>query len=107
MKKLGLIAALMGLTCAAAQAFSLLGPWASWQTVDLGYQMNTVVTNIPRDAGGPMNLKEGYRWNIPVMTYAFDKSFMDYYGEKGVEEVERAMATINDTFAHMYEDGYL
>ena len=107
MKKFGLIAALTGLTCAAAQAFSLLGPWANWQTTDLGYQMDTVVTNVPRDAGGPMNLKEGYRWNIPVMTYAFDKSFMDYYGEKGVEEVERAVATINDTFAHMYEANYL
>ncbi len=107
MKKLGLIAALTGLTCAAAQAFSLLGPWANWQTTDLGYQMDTVVTNVPRDAGGPMNLKEGYRWNIPVMTYAFDKSFMDYYGERGVEEVERAMATINDTFANMYKDNYL
>ena len=108
MKKLGLIAALTGLTCAAAQAFSLLGPWASWQTLDLGYQLNTEDPNNPVwDAGGPMNLKEGYRWNIPVMTYAFDKSFMDYYGEKGVEEVERAMETINDTFAHMYEDNYL
>ncbi|MBQ7590454.1 MAG: hypothetical protein IJU47_07195 [Verrucomicrobia bacterium] len=108
MKKLGLIAALTGLTCAAAQAFSLLGPWTSWQTLDLGYQLDTEDPNNPIwDAGGPMNLKEGYRWNIPVMTYAFDKSFMDYYGEKGVEEVERAMATINDTFAHMYEDNYL
>lgn len=104
MKKLGLIAALTGLTCAAAQAFSLLGPWATWQTTDLGYQIDTVDDSIDWDAGGPMNLKEGYRWNIPVMTYAFDKSFMDYYGEKGVEEVERAVATINDTFAHMYKD---
>jgi len=107
MKKLGLIAALTGLTCAATQAFSLLGPWATWQTTDLGYQIDTVDDSIDWDAGGPMNLKEGYRWNIPVMTYAFDKSFMDYYGEKGVEEVERAVATINDTFAHMYEANYL
>lgn len=108
MKKLGLIAALTGLTCAAAQAFSLLGPWTDWQTLDLGYQLDTEDPNNPVwDAGGPMNLKEGYRWNIPAMTYAFDKSFMDYYGEKGVEEIERAIATINDTFAHMYEDNYL
>ena len=37
------------------------------------------------DAGGPMNINEGYRWNVPVVTYGFDQELVDYFGERGVE----------------------
>ena len=43
-------------------AFSLLGPYADWMDVPKGYRT-------PGDIGGPMNIGEGYRWNLPVVTY--------------------------------------
>lgn len=105
LKKISVVSTILAMSY-AGQAFSLLGPWADWQTLDLGYQYDTA-TNPVRDPGGPMALQEGFRINFPTMTYAFDKSFIDEFGEKGVAEVERAFQTVNDTFAHMYDDGYL
>src|SRR5436190_16622898 len=69
-------------------AFSLLGPYADWMDVEKGYRQ-------PGDIGGPMNIGEGYRWNIPVITYGFDRSFLDYFGSNGVAAVESAIAIIN------------
>ncbi len=70
-------------------AFSLLGPYAAWMTPQIGYQW-------PGDIGGPMNLGEEYRWNVPVISYAFDPSFVSYFGSNGVAEVEKAIKTLND-----------
>lgn len=111
MKKLMVVAAL-AVTAYTMQAFSLLGPWAQWQVSTLSYQLDTVIVRgepyVGRDPGGPMGLREGYRINIPVLTYAFDKAFMETYGEEGVAEVERAFETINKTFKEMYSsDSYL
>jgi len=69
-------------------AFSLLGPYADWMDVQKGYQL-------PGEIGGPMNIGEGYRWNMPVVTYGFDRSFLDYFGSNGVAAVEGAMAMLN------------
>jgi hypothetical protein len=57
-------------------------------TFSLGYRM-------PGDLGGPMDINEGYRWNVPVVTYGFDQEFVDYFGERGIEEVEKAVAVLN------------
>ena len=43
-----------------------------------------------------MNLGEEYRWNIPVITYAFDPTFIDYFGLTGISEVESAIKIMND-----------
>jgi len=77
-----------------AQAFSLLGPSqnnppVSWQTTTIGY-------NLAGDIGGPMNRGEGYRWNVPVLTYAIDDSFLEYFGNHGAIEVEKALAVFNN-----------
>ncbi|MDB6123679.1 MAG: hypothetical protein JWQ71_2672 [Pedosphaera sp.] len=48
------------------------------------------------DIGGPMVLGEEYRWNVPVVTYGFDQSFLDYFGQPGVDAVEQAIQIIND-----------
>ncbi len=105
MKKLMVVAAL-AVTACAMQAFSLMGPWATWQVTTLSYQLDTVMVGgepfVYRDSGGPMGLREGYRVNIPVLTYAFDKTFMETFGEKGIAEVERAFETVNKTFEEMY-----
>jgi hypothetical protein len=71
-----------------AQAFSLLGAFDTWMTPEIGYQLEAQL-------GGPMNLGEEYRWNMPLLTYGFDSAFLNYFGTKGVEEVEKAMAIFN------------
>jgi hypothetical protein len=69
-------------------AFSLLGPYASWKDQSLSYKQ-------PGDIGGPMDINEEYRWNVPVVTHAFDQSFLDYFGSNGVAAVEQAIGVIN------------
>jgi len=71
-----------------AVAFSLLGPYADWMDIQKGYAQ-------PGDIGGPMNIGEGYRWNIPIITYGFSRSFLDYFGSNGVAAVESAIAVLN------------
>lgn len=75
------------------QAFSLLGPITgnaavSWQTTTIGY-------NFGSDIGGAMNRGEGYRWNVPVLYVAFDDSFIEYFGNSGITQVESALKTFN------------
>src|SRR5208282_3002698 len=72
----------------AAFGFALLGPFAPWmeETNDLRQ---------PGDIGGPMDIGSGYRWNVPVVTYGFDQSFLDYFGTNGVAAVEGAIQILN------------
>ena len=81
------LAVVLVLSGMRAEAFSLLGPYASWMQPNLGY-----VTDI----GGPMDIDEGYRWNVPTITYAFEQSFVDYFGSNGVAAVDGAMAILNN-----------
>jgi len=68
--------------------FALLGPYEDWQTDDMTY-------NVAGDIAGPQNLGEEYRWNVPNLYYAFDSSFMDYFGARGVQAVEQAVGILN------------
>ena len=83
-----------------ASAFSLLGPYDAWQVTALGY-------NLPGDIGGPKSPPEGYRWNIPTITYAFDPTFVHYFGINGMLEVDKAMKIFNDlpAFSSITNDG--
>ena len=47
-----------------------------------------------------MVLGEEYRWNVPVLTYAFDQSFLDYFGSNGVAAVEKAFQIPMDDFGN-------
>ena len=47
------------------------------------------------DIGAPKNLGEEYRWNTPYIYYAFDQSFLDYFGSNGVWAVEQGIAVLN------------
>src|SRR5437867_7240915 len=76
------------LLVARANAFSLLGPYTDWMQYTNGFRQHG-------DIGGPMNLGEEYRWNVPVLTYAFDQSFLDYFGTNGVAAVESAISILN------------
>jgi hypothetical protein len=84
-------------TLQSARAFSLAGPVGnggdSWQILIIGY-------GPPRDAVAPKNLGEEYRWNIPVLNYAYDQNFLDYFGSNGVAAVDQAFAILNNTFTN-------
>jgi hypothetical protein len=41
------------------------------------------------------NLGEEYRWNSPMLTYAYDESFLNYFGSNGVVAVENAIRMMN------------
>ncbi|MGA4579604.1 Ig domain-containing protein [Limisphaera sp. VF-2] len=84
----------MGLALGLAarlHAFSLLGP------VNEAYQVPTIGYNLAANAdiGVPKNLGEEYRWNLPVVYYAYDASFLDYFGSNGVAAIEQAIAVFN------------
>lgn len=81
--------AVAALTCASAQAFSLIAPAAAWMTDEVGY-------NKPGDFGGPSTLGEGYRINQPVVVYGFDQTFVEFFGQEGINAVEAAMKILND-----------
>ena len=82
--------------------FSLLGPGGAegvaaklWQLPaanagwDIGY-------NRAGDIGAPCNFGEFYRWNTPVITYAFDSSFVTYFGDPGMKAIDAAMRVLNE-----------
>ena len=88
---------------ATSQAFVMLGPVAAEeQTLTFG---GTPVSsaNISDDLGGPKQLDEFYRWNTPDLTYGFDQSFVQFFGQEGINAVDDAMRAINDYF--IPEDG--
>src|SRR6476619_5462708 len=71
--------------------FALLGPRDTWQINALGYDPQAD----GGDLGGPKNLGEEWRWTLPRITYAFDVSFLDYFGTNGVNAVEDAIFLFN------------
>ena len=79
----------------SAQAFSTGGPIANggdaWQVLDLGYDIAA-----RGDVMAPKNIGEDYRRNIPVLYYAFDENFLDYFGSNGVWAVDQAFAILNN-----------
>jgi hypothetical protein len=87
-KTLQLAAALGFAGVTAATGFSLIGPYDAWQIEQLGYQF-------AGDMGGPKMLAEEYRVNVSDLTYAFDESFINFFGERGMREIEKAMAILN------------
>ena len=72
-----------------ACAFALLGPFEPWMDV-------TNSLRLPGDIGGALDITEEYRWNVPVVTYGFDQTFLDYFGSNGLAAVEQAIQILND-----------
>jgi hypothetical protein len=77
-----------------AHAFSLLAPPAA-QAPGFAWQVPRIGYNLPGDIGGVASPGEEYRWNLPNITYAFDSSFLEFFGVQGVEAVEAALGLIN------------
>jgi hypothetical protein len=88
LKRFILIIAVAAMTWTSS-AFSLLGPFDAWQTPFLGYNP------LNGDLGGPKLLGEEWRWGISDITYAFDQSFIDWFGTNGMKAVDDAFAAYN------------
>src|ERR1035441_6971188 len=75
----------------SALAFSTIEPTNAepWQVHDLGYNLRT-------DIGGPANIGQDYRRNTPVLYYAFDENFLQFFGAYGEAEVDKAFAILNN-----------
>jgi hypothetical protein len=95
---------LLALGLVAAQhagAFTLWGPLETWQTADLDYGdpryyyffVEPSLDGI--EVGGPKNFGEGSRLTTPIVTYGFDNTFLEYFGQQGVAAVESAMQALN------------
>ena len=88
-KSLLFAVSLMGFT-ESSKAFSLIGQSVSeWMANTIGYDEGDA-------AFGPMNLSEEYRLNVPRIYYAYDESFLNYFGQRGVDEIDKAMALLNE-----------
>ena len=75
----------------AAWAFSLGGPIGNNPNpIDSrcvqgdAWQAQSSVMACPAISMAPKNLGEEYRRNMPVMYYAFDANFLDFFGSNGV-----------------------
>src|SRR5665213_2010024 len=80
-----------------SSAFSLLGPYESWMQPSNGFRAPVdYYYGGPGVIGGPMCISNGYRWNVPVVTYGFDQSFLNFFGTNGVAAVEGAIQILND-----------
>ncbi len=113
MKKLVWLMAVLALG-SEAWGFSLWGPAETWQiqAVDYGIRYlpyfpmtaDTVLDVLgPGDLGGPQNVElggtknigESSRLNTPIITYAYDSTFLSYFGSKGVAAIDGAFKLLN------------
>lgn len=70
-------------------AFSLGGAVEGWQVQDLGH-------NLPGDIAASKNLGEEYRWPLPIYTFGYDPSFINYFGTNGMKAIDESMAILNN-----------
>ena len=84
--------ALMSVT-GRLEAFTLGGPFTSWQATAIGYDLDAIVGR--DDFSGPMNLSEEYRVNVPRLNYAFDATFLTYFGAQGETAINQAFDVLN------------
>lgn len=87
----------------AAWGYVPIGPVGnggdSWQTAALGYNPDPVIDLL---ATGPKNIGEEYRQNKGFIVYAYDASFLDFFGSasNGVEPADQAFAIMNAVFTN-------
>jgi hypothetical protein len=84
--------ALLVLGAESSRAFSLAGLIGNggdkWQAPVIGYGLGG-------DLVAPKNLGEEYRRNIPVLYYAYDVNFLDYFGSNGPVSIDAAFSILN------------
>ncbi len=88
-KLLAAIGVLSLVSVVAVRGFSLLGPLEPWQVERVGM-------NLAGDIGGPKNGLGFYRLNVPVLTYAYDPSFIQFFGTNGIAALESMIQFMNN-----------
>jgi len=75
----------------SASAFAFIGPLEVWMSSPNGFNP------LPYDTlpAGPHNLGEEFRRNTPVMYWACNQNFLDFFGSNGVRAVEQCMSQLN------------
>jgi hypothetical protein len=76
-----------------ASAFSFYGPFEPFEIASLGY--GTL------DFSAPHNIGEEYRWNVPVLYYTYDQTFLDYFGSDGAAAGDAAFAILNNSLTNV------
>lgn len=84
--KLTLLACILLIELPSAQSFSLIGPPFTWQTARLGYDATEA----------PMPLGSEYRLTAKTITYGFTPQFVQFFGQRGMDEIEEAIQVFND-----------
>ncbi len=97
MKTILLAAAVVFSLMPSAWAYSLGGPIGN---AGDSYQVPVIGYGLPGDVNAPKNLGEEYRRNTPVLYYACDATFLDYFGSNGVAAVDSAYILINSAFTN-------
>lgn len=88
--KFAALLALLAAGLPTVRGFTPIGPLTPWMD-------NNTLPEYPGDpGGGPMNITDAYRWNVPIIYYAFDPTFVSYFGTNGINAVESAIKVFND-----------
>ncbi len=88
---------LLGLGAQTCSAFSLGGPALGFQSGNFGYgRLGLSLVRVGALTYNAQNLGEEYRINVPTIYYTYDNSFLDYFGAKGVQEIDKAVAYFNE-----------
>lgn len=102
---LGIVLLAVGLQ--TSWGFALLGPLTlangadAWQNATIGYDLAYMDTSLAGDPvflgdlGGPRNIAEEYRRNVPILYYTYDSTFLNFFGADGAAEVDAAYALMN------------
>jgi hypothetical protein len=103
--RLAFVLAVLCLSPITARAFVLIGPVnpsiASNGNLAAPNVAGTPAApnpNLDDPMGRPTSAKEFYRWNYPELTYAFDSTFIRYFGHNGMAAVSNAFSVLNDFF---------
>jgi hypothetical protein len=99
---------LLVLSLQSSWAFSLLGPVGngddSYQQTVIGYNPlangNAPPFIVDGQPSGPKNLGEEYRRNVPVLYYAADSTFLDYFGSNGLAAVDQTYTILNNVLTN-------
>lgn len=95
--KAALVLILCALAVRAAFAWVGTGTLLATQTAALDFGATRYYYPFPAggELGGPQVPSVCARLNVGVITYAYDKTFLDYFGTKGEAAVDAAMGTLN------------
>jgi hypothetical protein len=97
MLSVGLLIGCLTMLANSARGFALMGPYESWMQPSNDFRLpSDWLYGGQDDVGGPMWISNGFRWNVPVVTYGFDQSFLIFFGSNGVAAVEGAIQLLND-----------